>query len=340
MTYYPFMKTRDAELRAYSKLSDQVKNLIIPIFELTKSRRTSIVPDGDIHRRMNYLEEIVGKRPFILDVTTVDKYSNPQTKDLLDETNGFYEWQYFLNKYDQLNIIPTIHIYNDEEYGEVEKFIRWASVKFDKLALRVPSYIDEISPILDMIVENIDDRCSLLLLIDAEFIPISEQDNAIEEIGRVIEEASQIIEQNNIVIITSTFPKIVAELGEDHKGSFKIRELQIYNALSDEYSVQYGDYASIHPLQYEMRGGTWVPRIDVSLAEDFIYTRYRRKDGGYIKAAEKMLNNREYVRFNCWGYEEIEKAAQGDPGGKSPAYWISVRMNFHMSRRAKEFRNA
>ncbi|EPK9976499.1 beta family protein, partial [Escherichia coli] len=50
--YFPIMKTRDAELKAMSKLSSGVFDHILPIYELTKSRKAKIAPDGDIHRRM------------------------------------------------------------------------------------------------------------------------------------------------------------------------------------------------------------------------------------------------------------------------------------------------
>ncbi|MDM7149060.1 beta family protein, partial [Klebsiella pneumoniae] len=42
------MKTRDAELKAMTHLKDDVFDKILPIYELTKSRKTKTTPDGDI----------------------------------------------------------------------------------------------------------------------------------------------------------------------------------------------------------------------------------------------------------------------------------------------------
>ncbi|EIT7185477.1 beta family protein, partial [Serratia marcescens] len=72
--YFPLLKTRDAELKAVSKLNSDDFDNILPIYELTKSRRTNIAPDGDIHRKMASIREIQGERPFILDVTSNEKY--------------------------------------------------------------------------------------------------------------------------------------------------------------------------------------------------------------------------------------------------------------------------
>jgi hypothetical protein len=333
------MKTRDAELRAYSKLSGETKDLIIPIFELTKSRKTSIAPDGDIHRRMSYLRDIAGGRPFVLDITQDDKYSNVQIESLLDEANGYYEWQYFLQTYEDLNIIPTIHLYDDENFIEVERFVSWASKKYDKLALRLPFDIDSVLRYVRPVIENIEQDCSLLLIIDAGYVSESDQAGIEKKLKSLIADASTLMDSSTVVIITTTFPRTPASLGDDSKGCFKIRELEIFDSISEKSTVQYGDYASIHPLQYEMRGGTWIPRVDVSLDEDYMYTRYRRTDGGYVTAAAKMLHTPSYKSFGCWGDEEIAHAATGEPNGKNPSYWISVRMNIHMSRRAYEFKS-
>ncbi len=332
------MKTRDAELRAYNTLSEEVKDLVVPIFELTKSRNTRMAPDGDIRRRMDYLKDILGEREFILDVTPDKLYTNPQIEELLDETNGFYEWQYFLSAYDELNIIPTIHIYDEDEFDEVERFVLWATKKYQKLALRIPPGLVNITQILNAIVDNMSDECKMILLVDSGFVPEVQQNDYVKKIIKTITDASKIVEEENIVVISTTFPRTPANLGDDDKGIFKIRELEIFKECSGDCQVQYGDYASIHPLQYEMRGGTWIPRVDVSLDEDYIYTRYRREDGGYITAAKKMLRIPDYKSINCWGDNEIASAAQGEPNGRNPSYWISVRMCIHMTRRAQEFK--
>ena len=56
----------------------------------------------------------------------------------------------------------------------------------------------------------------------------------------------------------------------------------------------------------------------------------------YRLIAEKIVTEYWYKtrqnHITCWGTEEIESAASGDVGGKSPQHWIAVRANIHMSR--------
>ncbi|HDZ9215193.1 TPA: beta family protein, partial [Vibrio cholerae] len=111
--YFPIIKTRDAELKCFQNLDKIILDQILPIYELTKSRKTTKTPDGDINRRMGQIKDIQGGNPFILDLCTDDKYINPQIEQLIDEYQGFQDWQYFLSIYKDLNIIPMVHLYED-----------------------------------------------------------------------------------------------------------------------------------------------------------------------------------------------------------------------------------
>ena len=68
--YFPIIKTRDSELRCFKNLTQKQWEKILPIYELTKSRKTKLAPDGDISKRMDEINKIQGGRPFILDLTT------------------------------------------------------------------------------------------------------------------------------------------------------------------------------------------------------------------------------------------------------------------------------
>ncbi|WP_435367392.1 beta family protein, partial [Klebsiella pneumoniae] len=97
----------------------------------------------------------------------------------------------------------------------------------------------------------------------------------------------------------------------------------------------YGDYASINIEQIEIKGGTFVPRIDVSLENIIFYKRYRRNAGSYQKCAEYILKDKRYAAMDIWPDKEIAKAKGNEPSGISPSFWISVRMNHFMNTRVK-----
>jgi hypothetical protein len=343
--YFPIIKTRDAELRCFQNLEKNVLKQLLPIYELTKSRRTKKAPDGDIHRRMNQISEIQGDLPFILDLCTDDKYINPQIRGLLSHHHGFLDWQYFLfDIHSNKNIVPMVHVYEDE-FGiadEVGEFVRVASEKKPSIAVRLPYDldVDDLIKYIKSIVNHMNPSCTLYVLFDAEYVreiaesgvdKISDQYiqscKAMDEFGTKIED---------VVMLCTSFPSSVAAVGgHDSEGSFTIYEDQIYKSIIEECPIKYGDYASINTEQIEMKGGTFVPRIDISTADgsEFFYKRFRRSDGSYVRCASYMLKDPRYNNLECWADTEIELASNVKPTGISPSFWISVRMNHYIKRR-------
>ena len=82
-----------------------------------------------------------------------------------------------------------------------------------------------------------------------------------------------------------------------------------------------------------MRGGTFVPRIDVLTedGENFFYKRYRRDEGTYELCASKVRSDIRYKEFGWWSNNEIKLASEGTPSGNSPSFWISVRMDYYIN---------
>ncbi|GFD67919.1 beta family protein [Alteromonas sp. KUL106] len=344
--YYPILKTRDAELRAMKHLSVEVLQRTCPIYELTKSRKTTKVPDGDIHRRMKVIEEIQGHNEFILDLSTDETYTNPQIKQLLSPYHGFSDWFYFVvENYRNLNIIPTVHIYEDEDgfSNEVSEFVRKMSQIKTKLALRLPHDlgVDDILEYLKSVIEAMDERCKLIIIFDAGHVTEAEYAKVIGSFTESCEAVERLDRLESIVVASSSFPSDVKNSGgHDAEGDFAILEEKIYLAVKDECPiVECGDYASINTEQIEMRGGTFVPRLDI-VTEDcnrFVYKRYRRDDGSYPRCAKQMLKDKRYKGDNgWWSNDEIALASNDVPNGISPAYWISVRVDYYINMKIKK----
>jgi len=346
-SYFPIIKTRDAELRCFSNINKDDFSKILPIYELTKSRKTSKAPDGDIHRRMRQIAEIQNNRPFILELSTDERYRNPQIEQLLSEQNGFKEWQYFLfDLHTDLNIIPMIHLYEDGNghFVNVEEFVREASRKTEFLAVRLPFNLgrEEVRYYLEPIIQNLNGDCRLFVLLDAEFVRGEEVEDVVDGFidscsGAQGQEYTSKIE--DIVMLCTSFPSNVAqEGGEDVSGSIEIMEEAIYQGIIEEFPIKYGDYASINTQQIEMKGGTFVPRIDIASLDGrtFSYKRYRRNNGGYIRCAGHTLQDTDsYDPLGVWADHEIELAANGNPTGISPSFWISVRMSYYIKTRIR-----
>ncbi|TDR12466.1 beta family protein [Marinomonas communis] len=338
--YFPLIKTRDAELRCFDNIHPEDFDNILPIYELTKSRVTSKAPDGDIYRRMERIKNIQKDRPFILDLSTDERYMNPQIQQLLSESHGFREWQYFiLDLHSSLNIIPVIHIHEDNEgFSDVEEFVKIASSKKEYLAVRLPYDLSEdIDYYLSPIMKNLQDGCKLYVLLDAGYIRNIDKAKVSEQFLETCESINNAAKIKEVVMLCTSFPSSVAqEGGHDSDGSFDIYEEEIFNDVRRKFPIKYGDYVSINTEQIEMKGGTFVPRIDVASLDGntFTYKRFRRDHGGYVKCAKQtILDTSSYTPLNTWADKEIELASQNDPTGISPAFWISVRMNYYLKTR-------
>ncbi|WP_233080230.1 beta family protein [Rheinheimera soli] len=345
--YYPLVKTRDAEIKGIRNLRDDVKDCIIPVFELTRSRISQKTnPDGDIHKRMRQVSEAVGDRQFILDICTSPKYLNVQLEQLLVPDHGFYEWQQFLKAYSDLKIIPALHIYSEDDFSEVVKFIQQMSTSYNDFSLRLPIDLDDPDKIVSEITRVMPSKCTLHLLwdtsIEEKLITQSNYSKFAENISRSINSISEHTCSIYHIMTGSSFPLVPADLGDDDKGSFPIYEEIIFSTLQNKFrEIKYGDYGSVCPKQVEMKGGTFVPRIDISLKDRFIYRRYRRGEdgiGGYKRCANEIVHNSEYTSLNCWADEQIAKALI-EPEGKSPAYWLAIRVNYYITSRVRLRKN-
>ncbi|MCL2917041.1 beta family protein [Shewanella litorisediminis] len=355
--YFPLVKTRDAEMRCMENIESNIFNDMLPIYELTKSRKTLKTPDGDIYKRMERIKSIQEDRPFILDLTTNDKYINSQIESLLDETSGFEAWYHFIRQHQDCNLIPMIHIHADEQFGfrEVERFVQKISAgdKYPALAVRLPydlgrgEYSEYISPI----VNSLQGSTKLFVIIDCDYMR-AEAERDLEGLSDMFISAANEINEfsekiEDIVLMSTSFPSNVASTGKgDSSGEFVIYEERLYQKICESYPenrsqlpLKYGDYASINTEQIEIKGGTFVPRIDIAIEDVFFYKRYRRDAGGYIKCAKEVMLDFRFKTDSSWASNQIVKAASGKPDGISPAYWISVRMAHYMKTRVELRRN-
>ncbi len=356
--YVRIIKAGNAEIRGLGNLSADAKDRITPLFELTKSRKSKNKEQGDIFRRLNRLEQAYGKRQFILDLITAPYLMNDQIRDLQNNDNGYKSWIDFLvslKKKKFPKVIPTILISyegakNDKEvYHRVKEQIESMKQHFNSIAYRFPlmheRFTNDLSEICQVMPAG-----KIICVIDAGFITQEGSGRYSEKAKRVINELGG-LSLGTIVLSATAFPRTPTKFGEDDCGEFDLEECLFYGKTkSKEYSgLIYGDYATINPIRSPQAGGQgWVPRIDMPTKSTIFYYRSRRKKFEdesqekypvvYTRVARRMIKDQRYREVkkkigNCWGIEQIELAAKGRPQGLSPSFWISVRMNIHITRR-------
>lgn len=334
--YVPCLKTTDAELRGYDTLGNEIKDNILPIFELTRSRRSSRNPEGDIHRKVEEIRESVGRREMILDLTTHDDLINDQILDLHDDANAFGAWREFVAD-TGLNVIPVVHVLEGGDLINLQREAAALEETHGKVAFRMDAFDDNSKSYVEAIAQAIDSTDNFILIIDLNFVGQRGALGAADLVTRRIAEIDPRDKPGTISMLASSFPRAVAtgDYGDDEYGWFAAEEVLAHKFLLSRpitENVIYGDYGSIHPRRYETRGGSWVPRIDFPMDEAFMYHRYRRDDGGYVRCAEEMVEDKDYFSATTWADEQIAAAADGSPNGRSPSFWISARVNLHISR--------
>lgn len=342
--YFPILKTTDAELKAFEHLDDTVKDRIIPIFELTRSRKSKKNMSRSINKRLETLESIVGERPFILDLTTEKLLSNEQIEDILNNfSGGFPLWIKLIKEQKEkgLNVIPVIH-YDEQNLEDVKKEILELFKVSDILAFRVPVN-DAILYLKTMISMGVS-LDKIMLILDAGYQePKGHKDKSnlfVETIEHLLKDFTNNMPQC-ITCTFSSFPDSVTKYGEDDKGKWPRYEKYTYRALREKYNrisglnLKYSDYSSVHPYRYDTTGGQWIPRIDFIDNDYMLYHRLRREDGGYALVAQKVLDDPNYLPIQglrVWGDNEIAVAGRGIPNGGAPSHWISVRINLYITR--------
>nr|WP_082212245.1 hypothetical protein [Endozoicomonas montiporae] len=175
----------------------------------------------------------------------------------------------------------------------------------------------------------------LIVFLDANFIRDISQDQVSDAIEESYRKIVSIKGVQKVVMLATSFPKSPAALGKDHEGEFDILEEKLYQNLSRKVDIGYGDYASINTQQIEIKGGTFVPRIDICLEDKFIYKRYRRHDGSYQRCAQNMVLDGRYSPLGTWADEEIKLATDGKHSGRSPSFWIAVRINYYVTKKVE-----
>jgi hypothetical protein len=353
--YLPILKTRDAELRGITKVSDKTKGFITPLFELTKSRKTQKSPDGPIRKKLEKIATDYGKTPFALDLTSFIDLKNPEIEKLYDYRKGFDNWITFirdLKESDFPNIVPVLliseeNISTEEEYiqrhkQEIDSFVGFCSTNF------IYRSFSE-NEVFEFDINKLFDRYSPIVLLDMGYIRKDKWQSYASKAKEQLSIIKNIQNIQDVILAGSSFPQDPTENSGDEKGSIILEEVLMFDECKKQYPfLIYGDYATINPEPNLRAGGNgWVPRIDFPKIDgkSIIYYRSRKSkaernyEAAYIRVAKKVIEDEQFkllqkkLSEDNWGIQQILNAANGFPPGLSPSFWISVRINLHVTLR-------
>lgn len=336
--YIPVLKTTDSELRALKFLTSDVKNNILPVFELTRSRKTKSLPDGSASKRMEQLIEIYGRHEFILDVSTESDLINPEIISFFEQTSGYRNWINFLSGYIGSPITPCALYEEDGSKSDFCDQIRSIASNFGRVCIRGGASDSQVIRQLLVWALEVTSEDNIIIGGSIYFIPQGMLPNYELLAANFIRSTIGNYAPKTIFVSSSAYPKYVVDngYGTDSEGSFDAVEFNLTDSLISNFpnlNVAHSDYASVHPIRYATTARGWVPRVDAITNHRYSFKRYREADGGYSRAAREIYASNRSNLAPCWGTDQIRDAATtGRLGGRSPSFWISVRINQWISR--------
>lgn len=393
--YYLLFKTAQAEFRAWNNLKPSAKSSVFPIVELTRGRKIpradkNFFGEGehlpeenwvnhtgiyDFFRNVeNSREAFIDCEKVIIDLTREDSLSCKEIEDLAISDDGYQKWIDFLNaeKVNYQSLIPTLLVNpseneNEEEYKQnLELQFSAISDEFSGVAYRASVLIDtdfiyDLMLLANRINDALERGKQFWVILDHEFIRPGMGLLHASTTSGLIETITELIPNAQIVILSTSFPKSIIDLGNPDSDSFPMEEIflfeEIKKNIGERNSIHYGDYGSINPMRNDIVGFSgWRPRIDFpsSVKKRTFYYREKRdvigeivEDGNkkkiygpygshYVSVANKIVNDDAFEDMpDSWGVAQIKLAKDGTPPGKSPSFWISVRMEIHIMQQLK-----
>lgn len=340
--YYLLFKTGDAEIRALKHTKFDFSK-ILPIIELTRGRKSKYDKIGNISKRIEKISEIFYGQMICLDITSEATLSNPEIDELYDPKDGYKNWVSFLMELESdgifEEIIPTILV--DTEDENLSKNLRIQVEKmttvFKSIVYRNNIIDDGCYDDIDIVAEYFNDTdINLNFVIDCEYVPTGAYPTTVELINTRISKIRSKVPKANFIIVSTSFPRYVSDIGNDDYDIFPLNEIDIYDEVKKMHpTVKYGDYASVNPVRNDtvVMARGWIPRIDVPTLQGIYYYRIKNtaKDYAltYTRVAKKVFEDEKFPHDMAgnWGIKQIIICKEGDSPGSSPSYWISVRMS-------------
>ncbi|UCR87199.1 beta family protein [Pseudomonas chlororaphis] len=339
--YFPIIRTRQAELNGYARLSDETKDNLCPLITLGKWRNSE-----DCEKAIAKISECVGNRNYILDLTRDLQHQNQAVRELMNPDSNFSNWVEFVRNNE--NIIPTVQLTQGAKGREIVR----QAVALENLSrppvFRIKDFKSDLDNTLSALYA-LNNPENALIIIDAGYIRDISTKNikpgVLESILRTINRIVDEIPEVPRVLAGTSFPRSVTPwLNEESEKSGKIDILE--NILFDEIGsdiVMYGDHVSIHSVVYDDEGGTFLPRLDVP-SDGFWHfeRRPKTKSEGYIDAANTLLENHpEFQESNTWGAEMLRNTANASGTTiNAPVTAIAVRVNLHIDYQIKLLNDA
>lgn len=352
--YFPALQSSDAEHIAYRNLSDEDKDNILPIFEITQIKTGSLVNDA-----IDKIRTSSSGRAFVLDLSynpapdiyvpsnepAMDKIHEQQIRqdeynariaNLLDPQNGFQNWRELCAEL--TNSIPIIQF--TDALKQSNNILRQASMlskTHHKLAIRITDSPNKnLFQVIGRIIAVLEKPSDLLIILDAGQGRIKKEnraDFAKKAISKTISEVepSQVAQLEFVFLYDSySIPKASPIL------IYPNYAWELWDEVNSEFSISFGDYSAHKRMNRKNTfiPGDWKATVVYPLDEMWlVYKDPNNQDAdGWIRGAKTIFEREEFVGYpECWGGKILHSAVEGDISSASSAkFWHAAKINMHI----------
>lgn len=328
-TYFPALRTRQAELKGLSQLDRARKAQLLPVLTLGRWPKAT-----DFSRSAEKAAEAMDGLPYVLDLTSDARHLAEEQRRLRDPTNAFEAWRNFVAQ--SAAAIPVVQLSGDAKTRDIIKQAQEIERQVGKAAFRIRDFTAD-TPMVINALSALNDSRNAVVLVDCQYIRnalAAYVAATVATINRLRSEFPELL----ISVLSTSFPQSTTPFADatQQRGSIDIMERQLHEEIGGDAVAVYGDHASIHSVIYDeeliMR---WVARVDYPHELDWYFERRPgdQSANGYISAARAIRDTDPDIgQRSIWGEEMIIQAAEGNPHAKAPAPWIAVRVNIHIAR--------
>ncbi len=371
MSYHLVLKTGDSEIRAWRNLSQERQSLVSVHCEITRGRKKpnkdkSAPSEYNINKVFDVIQtDFQDCEVCVVDITREPTLRSTETENLGKPQNGYADWVAAVNRLYENNpkVRPTL-IVNPDDGDDFETFQTDIFSQFDAFSntfglisyrasvLHDESFVDDLLMLADKVNAYVAEGNIFEVLLDFECIQPSTATLHASYVAPIIREIRAAIPGVRIVSVGTSFPKSVTDLGGDDTDAFRLEEIYLHEEINRTHNqpVEYGDYGSINPIRNDFNPPVGIhlrARIDFPTDKQTIF--YHRvapsidkernvllspRVAMYKAAAKLVVSDAKFSPVgDSWGCDKIVEAAEKSPEGKSPSFWISVRMEVHICRR-------
>lgn len=359
--YYPALQSSDAEHLGYRNLSNQDKDAILPIFELSQRRN-----EPNLDSAIEAIRTSGQGRAFILDlckdpappayvprndsnpertqqIMRAQESYNERLAQLLDPADGFRAWRSMVAEFP--NCIPVIQF--TDPNGQSLNILRQCALLSQGgarcVAIRIVADTDSaIHAVVGQMLAVMQSAANVLIIIDcgqarsrrAERVEFAQ--HTITSILNGVDAAQRA--DVRAVLLSSSFNTPSRTCLDE---PYPSHDWDTWREACEVYPFTYGDYGAYYRRrrQNTFVPGDWVATVVYPLDEGWMAYRHLNQNDptGWVDGS-RAISEHDFYRppLEAWGSEIIEAAADGDiENVQSSRFWDAVRVNLHIHRQIR-----